>query len=1037
MMLHKLTVIKNLLFFMKSPCYILVTLFLLVSYTAQSNTNNFNLIDNDEFGNSYDENDVVARAGINDLITEEMWNTLFPYRFGAKDTGADVWVLDPKDDFYTFASFVEAINRMSTITAIFERRCGTNAYRVTRKDEITGESKIIRTDADFDAPRNIDKEIVSEVVDYGSFLEEGDLETRKREITAFFANISHETTGGWATAPGGRFSWGLHFREEPTTSLYASPDTNYPPTPGKSYKGRGPIQLSYNYNYGPASEFIFGDKQILLDNPERVIEDAALAFQTAIWFWMTPQHPKPSAHDVMVRNWLPRERDLAKNRFLGLGMTVNIINGGVECGTGTEKPQVLDRIGYYERFAGIYGIGTDMDGVHDLSDCGCKDMTPYGGDATDVTDEPCAQKPTVVFASPRNNQIIKQTTLSAIQVTFTIDKKDTELASITTTIEGQNFTGESFNWTPSKYGSVELVTQATFVNGATASSTINVVIWDGGALNCGLVQEWSASVIYKDKDNYIKYNNKVYRNKWYADSSNVPGNGEVWEFVADCGGDTNVSPVVTWESPSANQVIEQTQLSSITLQAKATDTDGNIQSFEFKHNNSVINATVSGSVYTASFTPQIFGNYTIVASATDNKGAVTQKTIAFTIKEKVADVNTPPSISGITPQNGSVIEQTSLAAVALSVNITDDKTVNTVTFTVNNTTINAAKNGNQYTANWTPTAFGSVTFKIKATDDQNLSSENSVTFEVKQKVVDVNTPPTISSIDPQDSSVIEQSTLSSIVLNAIVIDDKTVDSVVFNVNGVDITTTQNGNSYTANWTPSAFGTVNFKVKAKDNENLSSEATISFTIKEKDNTGGNCEGIVAWSADQIYTTKGTQVSYNGKVYANEWWTQGEIPGETSVWKFISNCDGNVSTDFCGFTPWAAAIAYDGGDQVYHEQKIYKAKWWTQNNTPGANNVWEFISNCTTNLSSKSTVAYTLFPTVARNYVNIKIHRNSSSKIQVSLYDFTGKLVSSQSFDGSQKGNSSLMRYDISDLRQGVYIFKIFVEGNMLVDKIIKQ
>ena len=36
----------------------------------------------------------------------------------------------------------------------------------------------------------------------------------------------------------------------------------------KSYFGRGAKQLSYNYNYGPFSEAMFGDVRVLLDNPK-------------------------------------------------------------------------------------------------------------------------------------------------------------------------------------------------------------------------------------------------------------------------------------------------------------------------------------------------------------------------------------------------------------------------------------------------------------------------------------------------------------------------------------------------------------------------------------------------------------------------------------------------------------------------------------------------------------------------------------------------------------------------------------------------
>lgn len=80
----------------------------------------------------------------------------------------------------------------------------------------------------------------------------GSLATRKREIVAFLAQISHETTGGWATAPDGPYAWGLCFKEEvkPQSDYCNSTNTAWPCYPGKSYKGRGPIQLSwYCYCY--------------------------------------------------------------------------------------------------------------------------------------------------------------------------------------------------------------------------------------------------------------------------------------------------------------------------------------------------------------------------------------------------------------------------------------------------------------------------------------------------------------------------------------------------------------------------------------------------------------------------------------------------------------------------------------------------------------------------------------------------------------------------------------------------------------------
>lgn len=473
------------------------------------------------------------------LISENMWNSLFPYRYGAVNNGSG-WVIDPAKDFFTYKSFLEALKRMNNIKAVLKRRCGTNAYVVTRINKATGEAIEIRHDSDYDSPMHSNKSIITKELDYGSFLEEGTVEERKRELTAFLANISHETTGGWPTAPGGQFSWGLHFREEVGSPAGYRDESNlsYPPTAGKSYHGRGPIQLSWNYNYGQVSEYLYGDKSVLLNEPEKLVNDAALAFQTAIWFWMTPQYPKPSAHDVMAKIWQPNSLDKTKKRIPGLGMTVNVINGGLECGQGVEKSQVLDRIGYYQRFSTIFAIGTDMDGVQDLSDCGCKDMSSYGGDSNDLTAEACAQKPSIVFYTPTMMQIIKQTKFAPVAVSFTVDPKNTTLTQITTLVDNKAFTGSTFNWTPTAYGNFTLQATATFANGETATASIAVTIWDGGSLNCDGIPEWNSTTVYAQTNTFVKYQNKLYKNKWWTQNE-TPGISGVWEYAKSCDGSSD------------------------------------------------------------------------------------------------------------------------------------------------------------------------------------------------------------------------------------------------------------------------------------------------------------------------------------------------------------------------------------------------------------------------------------------------------------------------------------------------------------------
>lgn len=214
--------------------------------------------------------------------------------------------------------------------------------------------------------------LLAAAAEYPAFASEGSADDRLREVAAFLANIGHETTGGWADAPGGPYAWGLYFTQEVgcegggCTGYCDVNNVQYPCAPGKTYHGRGPIQLSWNYNYGQAGDAL---GEPLLAQPELVATDGAIAFRTGLWFWMTAQSPKPSAHAVMAGVWQPTADDLAKGRAPGFGMTIDIINGGLECGQPTNA-KVEDRVGFYERF-------TDMLAVDPGPAIYCDAMQPY------------------------------------------------------------------------------------------------------------------------------------------------------------------------------------------------------------------------------------------------------------------------------------------------------------------------------------------------------------------------------------------------------------------------------------------------------------------------------------------------------------------------------------------------------------------------------------------------------------------------------------------------------------------------------------
>lgn len=187
---------------------------------------------------------------------------------------------------------------------------------------------------------------------FGGFGTTGDVNTRKRELAAFLAQTSHETTGGWPTAPDGPYSWGYCFVREKKRDAYCD-SSKGPCAPGRLYYGRGPIQLTHNYNYAAAGKALEVD---LINNPDMVATDPVISFKTAVWFWMTPQGNKPSSHNVIIGRWTPSTADRSAGRVPGYGVITNIINGGVECGHGPDD-KVASRIGFYKRYCDAMGLG--------------------------------------------------------------------------------------------------------------------------------------------------------------------------------------------------------------------------------------------------------------------------------------------------------------------------------------------------------------------------------------------------------------------------------------------------------------------------------------------------------------------------------------------------------------------------------------------------------------------------------------------------------------------------------------------------------
>ncbi|MFE6491357.1 chitinase [Streptomyces sp. NPDC057748] len=170
---------------------------------------------------------------------------------------------------------------------------------------------------------------------YPQFAATGDAGTRKREAAAFLAHVSHETGG-------------LKYVVEQNTANYPHYcDASQPygcPAGQAAYYGRGPLQLSWNFNYKAAGDALHID---LLNDPYQVERNPAVAWKTGLWFWDTQSGAGAmTPHDAMVNS-------------RGFGETIRSINGALEC-DGKNPDERNDRINLYKQYVGV--LGTDVGG---------------------------------------------------------------------------------------------------------------------------------------------------------------------------------------------------------------------------------------------------------------------------------------------------------------------------------------------------------------------------------------------------------------------------------------------------------------------------------------------------------------------------------------------------------------------------------------------------------------------------------------------------------------------------------------------------
>ncbi|WP_406828011.1 glycosyl hydrolase family 18 protein [Microbulbifer sp. ARAS458-1] len=431
------------------------------------------------------------------------------------------------------------------------------------------------------------------------------------------------------------------------------------------------------------------------------------------------------------------------------------------------------------------------------------------------------------------------------------------------------------------------------------------------------------------KGAYVQANNLAGLFSWEIDADNGDILNAMHEGLGHGGGQNNRAPTAR---AGGDQSVDGG--ASVTLNgSSSSDLDGDPLTYSWAQVSGASVSLQNASSVSASFTaPSVTADEDLVfeLTVTDDSGASDTDQVVVTV---LADQpNQAPSADAGADQ--IVITP---ATVTLNGSASSDPDGDALTYSwsqVSGTpvTLSSASAANPSFSAAEVSAEQELVFELSVSDG-SLSDDTPDQVSIFLLPPDANTPPEVTA--PAQVTIQEGATDSITAVGT----DADGDTLTYTWSGMESGT---GDTITIT-APQVEADTDFTLTVTVSDGIDS-ASANVTVTVTNSTGGggcemtdpNAGNYPAWQSGSTYLG-GDEVSHDDLVWEAKYWTQQEPGFSAADWKLISDVE----------VPWNASTAYNGGDEVNHDGKRYRAKWWTQGQEPSTSSDWEEIGDATCN------------------------------------------------------------------------------------------